>query len=83
LFQLPTSAKGNSYVVSPEVVRGEQPLIEVRKRKGARHGRCVVTRRTAGVARPPSAGGCSSFQRPPTCACAPPVAQNAPPGYKG
>ncbi|MGD2174276.1 MAG: ATP-dependent Clp protease ATP-binding subunit ClpX [Candidatus Brocadiaceae bacterium] len=35
LFNLPSRPKGHSYVVGPEVVRGERPLLEERKRKGA------------------------------------------------
>ena len=35
LFNLPSRPKGHTYIVSPEVVRGEQPLLERRKRKGA------------------------------------------------
>jgi ATP-dependent Clp protease ATP-binding subunit ClpX len=35
LFQLPSRPKGSVYVVRPEVIRGEAPLAEQRKRKGA------------------------------------------------
>ena len=35
LFHLPSRPKGYTYVGGPEVVRGEQPLLEQRKRKGA------------------------------------------------
>jgi ATP-dependent Clp protease ATP-binding subunit ClpX len=35
LFHLPSRPKGYTYVVGPEVVRGEQVLLEQRKRKGA------------------------------------------------
>jgi ATP-dependent Clp protease ATP-binding subunit ClpX len=35
LFNLPSRPKGTVYVVGPEVVRGEAPLMEQRKRKGA------------------------------------------------
>ena len=35
LFHLPSRPKGQTYVVTPEVVRGERPLLEQRKRKGA------------------------------------------------
>ena len=35
LFHLPSRPKGGTYLVGPEVVRGEQPLLEKRKRKGA------------------------------------------------
>jgi ATP-dependent Clp protease ATP-binding subunit ClpX len=35
LFHLPGRPKGYTYVVTPEVVRGESPLLEQRKRKGA------------------------------------------------
>ncbi len=35
LFNLPGRPKGYTYVVTPEVVRGESPLLEQRKRKGA------------------------------------------------
>ncbi len=35
LFNLPSRAKGGTYTVTPEVVRGEAPLLEQRKRKGA------------------------------------------------
>jgi len=35
LFNLPSRPKGSTYVVTPEVVRGESPLLEQRKRKGA------------------------------------------------
>jgi ATP-dependent Clp protease ATP-binding subunit ClpX len=33
LFDLPSLPKGQSYVVGPEVVRGERPLLQRRKRK--------------------------------------------------
>ena len=35
LFNLPSHGEGRTYVVSPEVVRGERPLLQRRKRKGA------------------------------------------------
>jgi ATP-dependent Clp protease ATP-binding subunit ClpX len=35
LFHLPSRPKGYTYVVGPEVVRGERGLLEQRKRKGA------------------------------------------------
>jgi len=35
LFNLPARPKGYTYVVGPEVVRGERPLLEERRRKGA------------------------------------------------
>ena len=35
MFHLPSRPKGYTYVVSPEVVRGERPLLKQRKRKGA------------------------------------------------
>ncbi|MHC4479679.1 MAG: ATP-dependent Clp protease ATP-binding subunit ClpX [Planctomycetota bacterium] len=35
LFHLPSWPKGRTYVVGPQVVRGERPLRERRKRKGA------------------------------------------------
>ncbi len=35
LFNLPSRPKGSTYVVGPEVIRGERPLLEQRKRKGA------------------------------------------------
>jgi len=35
LFHLPSRPKGSVYVIGPEVVRGEVPLVEHRKRKGA------------------------------------------------
>ncbi len=35
LFNLPSAAKGSTYVVGPAVVRGERPMVEQRKRKGA------------------------------------------------
>ncbi len=35
LFNLPSRPKGYTYVVGPEVVNGERPLLEERKRKGA------------------------------------------------
>jgi ATP-dependent Clp protease ATP-binding subunit ClpX len=35
LYNLPSRAKGSVYVVGPEAVRGEAPLMEQRKRKGA------------------------------------------------
>jgi ATP-dependent Clp protease ATP-binding subunit ClpX len=35
LFHLPSGPKGITYVVTPEVVRGESALLEQRKRKGA------------------------------------------------
>jgi len=35
LFNLPSRPKGATYMVSRDVVTGEQPLLEQRKRKGA------------------------------------------------
>jgi ATP-dependent Clp protease ATP-binding subunit ClpX len=35
LFHLPSRPKGETYVVGPDVVRGERPLLKRRKRKGA------------------------------------------------
>jgi ATP-dependent Clp protease ATP-binding subunit ClpX len=35
LFDLPSKPKGYTYVVSPEVVKGEKPLLEKKYRKGA------------------------------------------------
>ena len=35
LFHLPSRAKGATYLVSADVVKGERPLLEQRKRKGA------------------------------------------------
>ncbi len=35
LFNLPSAQKEQTFVVTPEVVRGERPLVEARKRKGA------------------------------------------------
>jgi len=35
LFHLPSRPKGQTYIVGPEVIRGEAPLLEQRKRKGA------------------------------------------------
>ena len=35
LFNLPSRPKGYTYIVGPEVVNGERPLLEQRKRKGA------------------------------------------------
>jgi ATP-dependent Clp protease ATP-binding subunit ClpX len=35
LFSLPSRPKGHTYVIGPEVIRGERPLLEQRRRKGA------------------------------------------------
>jgi len=35
LFYLPARPKGETYVVGPDVVRGEMPLLDQRKRKSA------------------------------------------------